>query len=212
MITFDTIGTRSVASGSVISWAHTVATTNNNGILVVGFLANGTANATSVKYAGTAMTKIIAGTQVANINEAELWYLLNPPSGLGTINGTYSVNSLPEIDGMSVSYFGVDQVTPILGSARVLGTATNNGSVTRTLANVDSFWIGINGVDNVTGSTNIGNQRGTAGGGGELMFADSLGGTLRWANSNAASNWTLLGAEMAAAPRIGMRKLLGVGN
>lgn len=211
MITFGTIGTTSNAGGSTVTNTHTLATTTNNGILIAAILGNGTGNITSLKYAGTAMTKVIAGTQAGAAVESELWYLLNPPAGLGTMNGTFSGTMGAEIDLLSLSYYGVDQTTPILGSARVVGTATGNGSITRTLANVDSFWLGMNALDNMSGSTDVGIQRGTVGNGGEVMVADRLLGTVRFTNTNAASNWVLLGLELVAAPAPRFKNLLGVG-
>lgn len=196
-VSFDASGSATVVSGSVVSWSHTIGNNaTGNRIVLASLLQNGSANITSIKFAGNAMTKIIAGTQGGNNLSSEIWYLLNPPTGLGTFNGTYSANTSPEIDAVSASYFGVNQTTPINGSASFIGTAVTSGSVTRTLTNPNSFWFGGASFDNTAGTTNIGNQRGTIGNGGKMMVADSTGGTVRWTDSTV--NMVALGAEIAA--------------
>ena len=135
-IVFDTKGTGSNGGGTTISWAHTVGV-GNNGILFAQTLADiATGSLTSLKFAGQALTKIISGDNIANTVEAGLWYLLNPPSGLGTFNGTWSVNAGVENDALSLSYFGASQSNPILGSVVKLRDSNKYRN---------KYWKGFNG-------------------------------------------------------------------
>ncbi len=217
-IAFDTLGTGSNAGGVTITWKHTVGV-GANGIIFAQTLANiATGTISSIKFAGTAMTKIIAADQVGAANEVELWYLLNPPSGLGTFNGTWSANAGGENDGLSFSYFGVKQTTPILGSTSKLGTATNSGiNIGLSLTGTQSWFLGVAGFDNNTGTITTGNFRGTAGNAGMLVGADNTAGTLVWSDSNAVSNWAIVAAEFApnvdpAGTKTGYMPLMGIGK
>lgn len=202
MISYDSGGTKNAAAGSVVSWSHTVGA-GTNGLVLAYFFNGGTSppfGAGSLKYAGTAMTLLATGTQVSDPFSAQLWYLKNPPPGLGTFNGTF--NNIPgggEYDALSESYFGVNQITPFAGSAISIGTSNSTGgSVTRGIVGAD-WWAGFIAYDNNTGTTAIGNQRGTAGNGAMLVGADSTGGTLRWTNPNTVSNFVAIGAELVAS-------------
>src|SRR4051794_6575116 len=90
-IAFDSVGTgETSAAGGTFSWTHTVVS-NTNGILLaaVGQFA-GTGTITGLKFAGQNLTSILGTTNVGDAERHELWYLLTPPTGLGTFNGTWS--------------------------------------------------------------------------------------------------------------------------
>ncbi len=200
-LTYDSAGTLNGAAGSVVSWTHTVGAGVNNGILLAYMFNGGTApliSAGSLKYAGTAMTLLTSGTQTGDPFSAQLWYLLNPPIGKGTFNGTY--NSIPsggEYDCLSESYANVNQVTPFAGSSIKIGTSNaNGGSVTFTSLPANAWTVGFIAYDNNTGTTGIGNQRGTAGNGAMNVGMDSTGGTIQGTNSNNVSNFVMIGAEL----------------
>lgn len=201
-IAFDSAGTLNGAVGSVLTWTHTVGA-GNASIIFAYVFDGGTSTppgAGSMKYAGTAMTLLKSGTQTGDPISAQWYYLLNPPVGLGTFHGTYSgTPSGGEYDALSVSYIGVNQVTPFAGSSISIGTNNSTGgSVTRAIQGAD-WWAGLIIYDNNTGVTAIGNQRGTAGNGAMVLGGDSTGGTLRWTNPNTASNFVAIGAELVAS-------------
>ena len=212
MAGFDSVGTGyTTASGSVITWPHTVVS-NSDGVILASLGANTTGSITSLKFAGAALTKIIGGTNGASGGvENELWYLLNPPTGLGTFNGTYSA-TFGDKGGISLAYTGINQATPIFGSGITVGTAQNSGSVEVALQ-ANNWLVGAYFVDGAPGTTGIGVERGTPAGNGELMGADSTGGTLEWARGS--GNFTIVAAELnaaaAVASAVGYRSLLGVG-
>lgn len=137
-IAFDAAGSTTASSGSTFSFAHTC--TGANGLLVLHFFNSGTSHISSVTYANQAMTSIISGTKGLT-QEAELWYLVNPPTGLGTINGTVNKNSgLNNAAAVSTSFTGVDQTTPIGGSNVTIGTSVSAGTVTLATT-VDTSWL-----------------------------------------------------------------------
>ena len=216
-LAFDSIGTNTTG-GTVTSWTHTVGVGSNPILLVYVFNGGTQPPVANLKFAGTALTLLKSGTQTGDPISGQLWYLLNPPSGLGTFNGTYLANSGGEIDSMSVSYLGVNQSTPFAGSAIKIGTSTPAGSVTFTSLPANAWSVGFITYDNNTGTTKIGNQRGTAGQGAMVVGMDSTGGTLQGTNSNSSSNFVMIGAELQAAPSgtvssgPGYRSLLGVGQ
>lgn len=218
-IAYDIKGTKNGVSGSVVSWPHTVGAGVTNGIIFAYFFNGGTAppiSAGSLKFAGLNMTLLLSGTQTGDPFSGDLWYLLNPPTGLGTFNGTFkAVPSGGEYDCLSESYSGVNQSTPFAGSSFKVGTSQSTpGTLAFTSLPSNAWAVGFAAYDNNTGTIATGNFRGTAGSGAMVVGGDSTGGTLAWSNSNNTSNYVLLGAQLQAfsgAVSIGYKSLLGVG-
>lgn len=138
-ITFD-----SAASGSNIgtslSWSHTVGSGADR-ILVVG-LASSTGvpypSAISVTYGGQPLTRQVLSTPLSPPN-IEIWTLVAPVTGTATIVAMFP--GVPDIAGGSVSFSGVDQVTPIRANnsakaAANMGSGTISTSVTSTPGDV----------------------------------------------------------------------------
>lgn len=98
------------------SWSHTVGTGSNR-ILVVGVTG-----AAAVTYGGQPLTRHIVNSELG-FPTVEIWTLLAPPTGPALVAVTYP--QLGVFVGGSVSFFGVDQATPIRASgqarARTLG-------------------------------------------------------------------------------------------
>lgn len=198
-INYDASGTLNGGVGSVLTWTHVVGAGTNRLINAYVF-DGGTATPTGMSFNGTAMTLLKSGTQTGDPISGQFWYFKNPPTGMGTLKGTYSgTPSGGEYDALSVSYSGVNQLTPYAGSSISIGTnSSTGGSVTRAIQGAN-WWAGFITFDNNTGVIAIGNQRGTAGSGAQLLGADSTGGTLRWTNSNNSSNFVAIGAELVAS-------------
>ncbi len=216
LINFDAKGTATNAGLGTIQWTHTVGNgLKGNGIIFAFLLdALSAGSVTNVTFAGTNMTKIISGTNTTNAVLGEMWFLLNPPTGLGTFHGTFSAVSGAEDDALSLSYSGVAQTTPILGSAFKVGTVTNTGfGVGRNLTGTNSWWIGAAFADNKQIALTTGNLRGTAANAGELMGADNTAGTLVF-NGTIAPNWVTVGAEVApfVGGSLGYLGLMGAGK
>ena len=218
-ISFDAHSANSTTAGSVV---HGTLTVGGTGGIVLAYMFNGgtappIGNGT-VKYAGTNMTLLLSGTQTGDPFSAQIWYLLNPPSGLGTLNGTYpGTPSGGEYDTLLVSYLGVNQATPFAGSQSKIGTSQSaNGTIAFTSLPTNTWAVGVAAYDNNTGTVATGNFRGTAGSGAMVIGADNTTGTIAWSNTNNVSNYVLLGAELQATPSgaasPGYISLLGVGQ
>ncbi len=211
-IAFDSKGTGVDANNNgTIQWTHTISS-NTNGIIIANFGISGVGvniNA-SPTYAGTAMTKI--GTARNSINNVglELWYLLSPPTGLGTFHGTWDGNSTNKA-GVSMAYTGVAQTNPIVGSTTFIGTSVTSGSITRTLA-ANNWFVGGLMMNSKTGTTATGNKRGTANTTfDEAMGADATGGTIRWTSASVSVG--MVGAELAIFPAgIGTKLIQSTGT
>jgi hypothetical protein len=148
-----TAGTIVSDTNYYIQWPHTV-TSATNGILIVYYgIDNSTGSVTSLTFAGTSLTK----KAVSNTNcYIEMWYLLNPPTGLGTVRG--SISSLrTNKSGLSLSYTGVNQDTPVLGTTSYNGYFTEGGTVTRSIT-AGNLFIGGVSTDRVS-TINTGNER-----------------------------------------------------
>lgn len=194
--TFDANVFNPSSGGTTFSWSHTVGNLTNGFIAAIigGDIAG---SVSSLKFAGTAMTKVAGTVAAGGPTDCELWYLLNPPTGLGTFNGTISGATSLETDTASISYGNVNQVTPILGSVIAAGTATS-GSITRSLTGGgNSIFLGASAIDNAAGTTAIGSQLGTASnGGGNLLVANINTGTLRWTYGGLTSHFANVGIEL----------------
>jgi fibronectin-binding autotransporter adhesin len=122
----------SSTSASSFSWTHTISTTGGSRLLVVKMAyPNGAGQSiTSVQFGGLQMIRkgIIGGAS----NTADMWYLLNPPTGTHTIlvtnNGLFSSNAF---HAASESYIGVNQSVPFGTVASAQGaTVTTTVTVT----------------------------------------------------------------------------------
>ncbi len=191
-IAFDSIGTAAFGIGTVQSSTHTVVS-NTNGILFALFATGvGATLQASPKYSGQAMTKVVIGTAATPL-AIEMWYLLNPPTGLGTALGTWDVTSSRR-ETITIAYTGVNQTTPIAGSTAGSATAVTSGSVTRTIA-ANSWWVGAALWSTTSGTQAIGNLRGSSFTTGWREFgADATSGTLNW--TFPSTDVAMVGAEI----------------
>lgn len=205
---------KGTSSGTTFSWTHTVGGGLLNSIILASVGGDIAGSISSMTYAGTAMTKIAGTVAAGGPSDCEIWYLLKPPSGLGTFHGTIAGATSQETDAFSVSYQNVNQITPILGSVIAAGTATS-GSITRALTGGgNSIFFGATSIDNTAGTTATGSQLGTeSAGNGNLLVADLNTGTINWTYAGNTVNFANIGVELyGIAARTGYISLLGVGQ
>lgn len=109
------------------TWNHTVASGSDRCLVVrvPGWLNAGTI--TNVTYGGTALTQIAASGDSAASDEAQIWYLTNPPVGTAAVEVTISGNYYGKPE--SRCYDGVRQTSSLTGSAGV-GTGGPSRAVT----------------------------------------------------------------------------------
>jgi hypothetical protein len=121
----------SSCTSTALSITNFTVGSGTNRLLVVGvnyYLNPGTTN---VKYNGVNLTR----AKVANTGSfyAELWYMINPPSGTYTINQTQTTGT--QVVMGAWSYTGVDQVTGIGNITNATGGASNASVNITTTAN-----------------------------------------------------------------------------
>jgi len=105
--------TTAVSSVNVnsLTWSHTVAVVANRFLLVSLSFRDGNVSATSVTYGGAALTLIGVQNAPGTNNRTEMWYRIAPTAG--TANVVVNMSASKEIVGVSVSYAGVNQSTPL---------------------------------------------------------------------------------------------------
>lgn len=122
-----------------IQWTHVVTSTvGANTILLVAITTASGATTTAVSYGGTPLAKL-AGKQNTgtSVEEASIWYLVNPASGSNTISATGTVSS-GRMTGYAISLTGVNQTTPIDATGTAAGVISTSG-VSSTLSHSGDF-------------------------------------------------------------------------
>ena len=120
-VAVDSVNTVSglLATGpSTGTYTHTVGTGTNR-LLVVEYLMDIVnspgSNITNITFNGVSLTKWGAANNSTNTRRAEIWYMVNPPSG--TLNGTLvqdntGASTVGAVVGI-ISFTGVDQTVPL---------------------------------------------------------------------------------------------------
>ncbi len=111
---------------SSVSWSHPVGT-NSDRLLLVGVASGGT-TVSSVTFGAQALSS--AGTANLGSVRVSIYYLVNPASGIGTVTVTNSGNG--RFMAGSISYFNVDQTTPVSAIQSDSDNSGNNVSVSHT--------------------------------------------------------------------------------
>ncbi len=122
MVAVDASSSAANDFGTSLTWSHTVDFTSNR-LLLVGVSLQ---YATSSEVTYNAIPLTLVGRQhggsAANDGYVEIWSLVNPPAGTGTI-----VVTVPDGDAIvagAVSLTGVDQSTPVGGFTGANGEST----------------------------------------------------------------------------------------
>jgi len=118
------------SSGTTLSWSHTTGNGNNR-ILIVGAICEDSTPAdqimSSVKFDGVNMTAVPGSIKSRGNSSStlrtELYYMLNPPVGSGTVLITYSGNVSYRIGG-AVSLINVKQQLPEIVVTNAKSSAT----------------------------------------------------------------------------------------
>jgi hypothetical protein len=121
---FDAVTTTGQASGTSLSFSHTVGSFNQRALIVsLAYRAATSPNATasSVTYNGVAMSKIRRDS--ANHRKSEMWVLANPDTGAHNVVVTWDADPEQQVASAN-SYYFVDQRAPVATS----GGATGSGN------------------------------------------------------------------------------------
>ena len=170
-------GNSGAATVNSFSWNHTC--TGSNLILIVA-IADGTGTTTGVTYNNVSLTKI-NGTGYGT----SLWYLINPATGTHSVVVSRTNNQASSLGGVSASYSGVNQSSPIDSSNAITGTygSTDPLTVSTTVVKPNCWLVGTAiyffGTSTRTLSSNR-TSRGSwsnivAGGGTAMIMSDSNG-------------------------------------
>jgi hypothetical protein len=166
-VAFDAVGPSSAGTGlngTSSTWSHTC--TGVNRLLTVGVaigLSDDTNSTVAVTYNGVSMTSaglIHSGGAGSASGYVQIFYLLAPATGANTVLVSHKVSgvaTLADIEAGSVSFTGVDQVTPVSGIVTNgnIG-ASGSVSVTSAVGNmvVDAFCCGSGFGTGTSGQTN----------------------------------------------------------
>lgn len=126
----------------------------SNRILVVGFSNYDSTAAdrqvSGVTYGGQALTKVTnsVGDNGTSNGRAELWYLINPPTGSNNLIVTFAgANDVINSDYFYAVFTGVDQSTPINTSGNHTTTGGTQDRITLTTTVADCMLIDVNNGD-----------------------------------------------------------------
>jgi Concanavalin A-like lectin/glucanases superfamily/Domain of unknown function (DUF2341) len=137
------------ANVSSLSWSHTVDNQANR-VLVIGVTAEyssgSNCQATSVKYGGTALTRIDQSSAVSSsiYQCVSLWYLVAPTVGTATVSVTFPV-TLDGATAGAVNLYSVKQGAPDASNTNYSNSGATSTNVTTLAANstvVDVFGSG----------------------------------------------------------------------
>ena len=119
---FDTSTSQvqSAGSSATSTWNHTVGTGNNR-LLIVDVAVENATTVSSVTYGGQPLT-LLSG--LTNTVRAEMWYMINPPSGTAAIVVTTSTTI--RFMNSAASYSGVHQTVPF--GTPVTATGSGNSA------------------------------------------------------------------------------------
>ena len=117
------VTTSVMGTGASVTQSHTVGTTQGNRFILVGvsFRSSAAQSVSTITYGGQSLTRL-SFTHTAAYSRAELWSLVNPPTGANNVVVTFSA-SVTYVVGIS-SYYNVHQTTPWGTAATASGNST----------------------------------------------------------------------------------------
>lgn len=181
-IVVDSAASASCFACTGLTWTHTVGGGSNR-LLVVGVTETGSnpfPSVSAVMYGGLPLTRQVLNGGADPISE--IWTLVAPPSGTATV---LVLHSGANIAAGSVSFFGVDQATPVRASnqARTQGTTPTASISTSVATNLGDVVIDTLATERVPS-------------GGVTSFGS--GQTLRWARTDPSGALAALGMTKSA--------------
>ncbi|MHC4216878.1 MAG: YCF48-related protein [Planctomycetota bacterium] len=140
-VTFDDV-TPNISSDArnSVSFAHTIGSCSccSDAIIVVVTVTRGDQECTAVSYGGQALAPAIserASTDSGN-EWVKIWYRTDPLPGTNMVDVTYGIAESPDAV-VALSYFGVDQASPIGAVAGNSSTSSSNPVTVNIATTVD---------------------------------------------------------------------------
>ena len=219
-ITFDNVTTDvSTTDRSSTSFSHTIGACGccSDGILVVVCFTRGDQGCTGATYDGQTMIEVVnEQTSTSSGNEwLQIYYLTNPSTGTNTVAVTFGSSDSPSIVA-AMSYFGVDQASPI-GAIASASTTSSSSLVTVNITTTAENSVVVGGLGHHGGDTDphahggdvttehydvvsgtaTGSDSGYAGG--EIATTTAGLYTFEW-TGNASDDWAIGCVELRPAP------------
>lgn len=204
-VVFDAVGPDAAglgASSTTLSWSHTCAGSNLLLTVAVGLGGSDSGVTTTVTYNGVSMTS--AGKAHANNQPqgyTEMFYLVSPAIGTNTVIVTASASRA--LTGGSVSFAGVDQVTPVSNVTTGFGDG-GTASVTVSSATDNMVVSSIASGSEVTASANTlqwrNNFSNSFGAGNGAESSDTGASSVLMSFSLTSDWWGMVGMSLNAAP------------
>lgn len=191
-----------------ITWSDTCTGTNR--LAVVGFGLGASSDTGAIPVAATYGGVSMTATTLVHSNNAttgfvQMFYMINPPSGTNTVSLTIAGPTTAALEGGSLCFNGVDQVTGIQHFNSAFGSSTTpSATITSATGNMVVAFV-TNGdviasssqtsryiVNNTGGATAAGccNAGATAAGGASVAMG--------WTVTN--DNWAVVGMDIIAHP------------
>jgi len=161
-VAYDQVGSGDNNAGSAtITWSHTTGSGANR-IMIVGVsIRSSTVTVQGIAYGSQSLTFLRSDYNSNSPVRTELWYLVAPVSGTQTITVTLQGfgASTVKATGGSCSYSGVSQTAPVAGDASGANANSNNPSVTLSVANANSYLVGVIGMSTATSVSSEGSSQ-----------------------------------------------------
>jgi hypothetical protein len=122
LISVDKASDTEAADESAANWAHAVANGDNRLLMVCGSV-HSNATVSGITYDGVPLTHHGTIFSASSLRHVTLWYLVNPPAGDNEIAVTFTGTTHFKLG--AVSFFGVDQSTPLNPIAGNSGSGTD---------------------------------------------------------------------------------------
>lgn len=198
------------ADATTLSWSHTVGGGPSRLLLVTVSIDDGK-TVSSVTYRGTNLTRLGARSNSSAIARVEMWYLVAPVSGTGSV--TVKLSGEADVVAGAVSFSGVDPVTPFSGfvTAGSTGSGSKNPAVS-TSSSANDLVVAALAIDGTVGSftpaigtterwRRISSDQDIAGA--VLTASGATPNALSWTTST-AKIWAMAGAAIKPAPTLAL--------
>jgi hypothetical protein len=195
----DAVSNSSTASGSSLTWSHTVGVASNMA-LVVAVAVGSSDTVSGVTYAGSSMTQLSSKNQ--GTETLYLFYKVAPATGANNVVATFSGTAAGI--GLGVSYSNVNQTTPF-GTATSSSGTSGSSSNTVTSTTTSQLIVDINfanGSSSTAGASQTVETSNTAVA--PFYFSDiaATGASmpLSWTNAGAPTIWIEMSAPLNPNP------------
>jgi hypothetical protein len=207
-ITFDSASSAAGPNGNVssLTFAHTVGAGSDRVLWVGVHTRDGNTAVSNVTYGGTPFTRVGSIVAGGGQNRSEIWQLLSP--AVGTANIVVTLSAAKNVAAGAVSFFGVDQSTPVGSLASGSGNSTTaNVTVSSAAGEVVLDAVSANG-DAISLTAGAGQTQryntgtGTAGGNVRAGGSTEQGAptvTMSW-TLGASKPWSIFAVSIRPAP------------